>query len=129
VPPAPILRASLLVALASAPAACGRTPPDLPERGPTVDGWIYAYGLCSFKCHRLDECGLAGDSSQQACEDACIDEALDTLPDDPCWAEQIELRRCIVRETTCDGVEDEELTSGLEAACEHREQELEACAS
>lgn len=125
----PLPRATLLVAFASALAACGRTPPELLERGPTVDGWIYAYGFCSFKCYRLDECGLAGDVSQEACEDACIDDALETLADDPCWAQWIELRRCHVRRTDCEHVEAEEPTPSADAMCERRAEELDACES
>lgn len=117
----------MALALASALLACGRGPVHLPIEGPTVDAEIYALGFCSFKCYRLDQCGLTGGVPKQTCEQTCIDDALDTLPDDPCWAEQIELRRCIVRETACEGVEDEELPSGSEAVCEHRQQELTAC--
>lgn len=121
--------AALAVALASALSACGRTPIDLPERSPTVDAEIYALGFCSFKCYRLDQCGLAGGVSTEACEQTCIADALESLPEDPCWAEQIEVRRCWVREAACDGVEDEVLSADWETACEHREQELDACES
>jgi hypothetical protein len=126
-PTASTCRAALIVALASALLACGRTPIVLPDEGPTVDGWIYALGFCSFKCYRLDQCDLA-DEPKETCEATCIDDALDTLPDDPCWAEQIELRRCLVREAACDGVDDEELPTGSDA-CEHRQQDLDACES
>lgn len=117
---------ALAVALASALLACGRTPIVLPDEGPTVDPWIYALGLCSLKCYRLDQCGLAVEP-KETCEAECIDEALETLPDDPCWAKQIEVRRCWVRRAECDGVADEELPAGSEAVCEHREEELDAC--
>jgi hypothetical protein len=127
VPPASLLRATLLVAFASALAACGRTPPDLRDRGPTVDGWIYAYGFCSFKCHRLEQCGLAGEVSRDACETACIDDALETLSGDPCWAQWIELRRCHVRRTDCEDVEAEAPTPSARAQCERRAEELDAC--
>lgn len=123
-------RGSLALALTSTLLGCGRGPVDLPTRGPTVDAEVYAHGFCSFKCYRLDECGLTGSISNQTCEQTCIDDALEIPPgDDPCWAEQIELRRCIVRETTCEGVEDEELPAGFELACEHRAEQLEACGS
>lgn len=117
---------ALAVALAWALSACGRTPIVLPDDGPTVDAEIYAFGFCSLKCYRLDQCDLTGGVPKETCEQTCIDDALVTLPDDPCWAEQIELRRCWVRETACDGVDDEELPAGSDA-CEHREQELDAC--
>lgn len=127
-PTAATLRAAL-AALALALLACGRGPVDLPLTGPTVPADIYAFGFCSLKCWRLDECDLTGGIPKQTCEQTCVDEALETLPGDPCWAEQIELRRCLVRETTCDGVADEELPAGAEAVCDHRERELDACAS
>lgn len=123
--PAP--RAALAAAFASALLACGRTPITLPDETPTVDPYIYALGFCSLKCYRLDQCALAT-QSKDACEDACIDDALETLPDDPCWAEQIELRRCSVREAECDGVADEVLPAGSNA-CDHRQQQLDACDS
>jgi hypothetical protein len=109
--------------------ACGRSPVHEYPDSPSVDAEVYAHGFCSFKCYRLDQCDLTGGIPKQTCEQTCIDEALETLPDDPCWAEQIELRRCIVREAACDGVEDEELPSGSEAECEHRAEQLEACGS
>ncbi len=91
-----------------------------------VGGWIYAYGFCSHKCYRLDECGLAVES-KDACERACIDEALETLDSDPCWAQQMELRRRFVLEAQCDGVDDEELPAGAAAVCDEREGELLEC--
>ena len=120
---------ALAMALAAALLACGRTPVQLPDEGPTVDANIYALGLCSFKCWRLDQCDLTGGVPQQTCEQTCIDDALETLPDDPCWAEQIEVRRCLVREAACEGVDDEELAPGSEAVCDHRRQLLDACDS
>jgi hypothetical protein len=125
-PPAPRSRAALVVALASALLACGRTPIVLPDEGPTVDAEIYALGFCSLKCYRLDQCDLTAGIPKEACEQTCIDDALDTLPDDPCWAAQIELRRCWVREAACDGVADEELPAGSDA-CDHRQLLLDAC--
>ncbi len=127
-PTAPTSRAALALslALASALASCGRTPIDLPNPGPTVDAWVYALGLCSFKCYRLAQCDLTMGIPKETCEETCIDDALESLPDDPCWAEQIEVRRCWVREAECDGVADEELPAGS-PACERREQQLDAC--
>lgn len=124
----PIVSRLSVLAMVLAPTllACGRTPIILPNEGPTVDPWIYALGFCSFKCYRLEQCGLAVEP-RDACETTCIDDALETLPDDPCWAEQIEVRRCWVRNADCDGVVDEELPAGSEAVCEHREQVLDAC--
>ena len=107
--------------------ACGRSPIDPPDQGPTVDATIYALGFCSLKCWRLEECGLADGATQDDCEDSCIDDALDALPGDPCWAEWIELRRCRVLEATCTGVEDEELPVDAQQACDERQQQLEAC--
>lgn len=109
--------------------ACGRGPVDLPIAGPTVGAEIYALGFCSLKCYRLDECGLTGGISKETCEQTCVDDALETVPTDRCWAEQIELRRCVVRETSCEGVEDEELPAGSEGLCVHRQQQLDACGS
>ena len=107
--------------------ACLRDPIRDLDDSPTVDAGIYALGFCSHKCYRLDQCDLTGGIPKQTCERSCVDEALQIFPSDPCWAEQIEVRRCIVRETTCDGVEDEELPSGSETVCDHRQQELDAC--
>jgi hypothetical protein len=126
-PAAATNRAAVALVLAATLVSCGRGPVYLPFDGPTVDADVYALGFCSLKCYRLDQCGLAGGTSKEACEQTCVDEALETLPGDPCWAEQIELRRCVVRETTCDGVADEELPAGSEAVCAHRQRELDAC--
>ena len=124
-----LARAALAVALAIHSAACGRSPPGEPDRGPTVDGAIYALGFCSLKCWRLEQCGLADPSAQDDCEAACVDDALDTLPDDPCWAEWIELRRCRVLEATCAGVDDEELPADMDDICDERQQRLDTCES
>lgn len=124
---APMFRAVLVAAFAAGSGSCGRGPVDLPTDGPGVRGDIYALGFCSLKCYRLDQCSLTGGIPKQTCEQTCIDDALETLPDDPCWAEQIELRRCIVRETACDGVEDEELPAESEDLCEHRQRVIDEC--
>jgi hypothetical protein len=108
-------------------AACGRSPIDEPDRGPTVDAMVYALGFCSLECWRIEQCGLESTTSTEECEDACIDDALDALPGDPSWAEWIELRRCRVLEATCDGVGDEQLPPGAEAVCDLRQQRLDAC--
>jgi hypothetical protein len=120
---------ALALALTAALLACGRTPIILPDEGPTVDAEIYALGFCSFKCWRLDQCDLTGGVPKETCEHTCIDDALATLPGDACWAEQIEVRRCLVREAACEGVDDEELPAGAEAVCDHRQQQLDACDS
>lgn len=121
------MRAVLVTACVAGLGSCGRGPVDLPSDGPGVRGDIYALGFCSLKCYRLDQCGLTGGIPKATCEQTCVDDALETLPDDPCWAEQIELRRCIVRETACDRIEDEELPAGSEDLCEHRQHELDEC--
>lgn len=123
--PASSFRAALAMALACGLLTCGRTPIVLPHEGPTVDAHIYALGFCSLKCYRLEQCGLA-DEPRQTCENACIEDAVESVPNDPCWAEWIEVRRCWVRRAECDGVGDEELPVGS-TLCEHREQELDAC--
>jgi len=120
---------ALATLLASAPLACGRTPIDLPNDGPTVGAEIYALGFCSLKCYRIDQCGLAGGVPKETCQQECIDDALRVLPVDPCWAEWIEVRRCWVRETDCDGLEDEELPANADFVCDRRERELDACES
>jgi len=126
-PAAPLRRWAFATMLLLASGSCGRSPVHLVDEGPTIDPWIYALGVCSLKCYRLDQCGLATES-QEVCEAECIDDALELLPDDPCWSEQLELRRCSIRETECSGVADEELPAGSDA-CDHREQDLAACSS
>ena len=125
VPAATSSLCATLMVLLLLPAACGRTPIDVQEQASLVDPWVYALGLCSLKCFRLEECGVATQSKVQ-CEDACIEEALFT-PDDGCWSEWIEARRCRVRYAECRDVEDEELGAGLAGLCSERQAELDVC--
>lgn len=97
--------------------ACGRSPVELSDDGPAVDPLVYALGFCSMKCWRLDACRL-GNIPTRECEQVCIDDAVEPLPDDPCWAEWMELRCCRVLETACEGVADERLVGDLEGICE-----------
>ncbi len=107
-------------------AACQRAPLEPNDDGPTIDARGYAHGFCSLKCYRLAECGL-DEASTPSCADECVDEAVNALPLDPCWAEWIELRRCSVLNASCDGIADEMLPAGSETICERREQGLGAC--
>lgn len=118
---------SLAVATLACLLACSRGPIQPEPDGPTVDAELYATGFCSLKCYRLAQCGLADEADHEACEDACIDDAVESLPGDPCWAEWIEARRCRVRETTCDGVADENPPDPPVSLCEHRESLLDQC--
>jgi len=116
---------SLLIAMLWMVASCGRTPVVLGDEPPLVDPWVYALGLCALKCFRLDQCGLAL-HPRDACVDACIEEALDT-PDDGCWSQWIEARRCRVRYAECQDIEEEVRAPDFESICAEREAAYEAC--
>ena len=104
--------------------ACHRQLGEPEDERLTVDAEVVARGLCSLKCYRLGECGLAPDDS---CEDTCVEEALDALPGDPCWTQWIEVRRCGVRWATCDGVADETIPPSAESTCAPKLDRLAQC--
>lgn len=109
-------------------AACTRGPIDDPgDEGPTVDADIYARGFCSLRCWRLEECGLDEGVAHEQCEEACVDDAVAALPDDPCWAEAIELRRCVVRWSACGDVPEESAPVGPGTTCAPQADALDAC--
>jgi hypothetical protein len=109
---------------------CHRGPLE-PDDGLTVDAEVYAFGFCALRCFRLDECGFEGGTPYGEpaglCEEECVDELLETVRDDPCWSEEVELRRCIVDEVECDGLPDEDLPLGAGSPCEDDAATLDAC--
>src|SRR5687768_14809753 len=108
--------------------ACGPGPiMDEGDDGPTVDANVYAQGFCSLRCWRLGECGLAAGVPAQECEMDCVDEALAQLAEDPCWAECIEQRRCLVRWSACEEVLEEDAPTGPGTPCEEQTDDLDAC--
>ena len=119
-------RLVLLVVALAVPSACSRGPITPEDEGPFVDAELYARGFCAQRCYRLDECGLPGAEDREQCKLECTEDALTTLETDACWEAQIELRRCIVVEATCEFVEDEDMpVEGTR--CEARQAELDAC--
>lgn len=81
------------------------------------------------KLARDERAGGAADQGipHHDCEAACVDEALAELPDDPCWAEAIELRRCLVRGSACEDVPEETAPAGPGTTCEPTAADLDAC--
>jgi hypothetical protein len=119
-------RCAWLAYAAFALLGCTRDPISPDDEGPFVDAERYARGLCAQRCYRLDECDLQGAEDREQCKVECTDDALTTLESDPCWEAQLELRRCIMVEATCEFVADEDLpVAGTR--CEARELDLRMC--
>ena len=107
--------------------ACARGPVgEEADEGPTIDAEHYVGGFCSFKCWRLEECGGSESAAPEDCEAPCVEDALEALPEDPCWADGVEVRRCAVRYAECPDVRDETLPAGSDA-CDPKLERLEAC--
>ena len=119
----PRLARGLLVALLLA-VACQREPLD-EDQGPTIDPEVYALGVCSLRCWRQTQCGEPA-SAEPACADACIDDAIGALPDDPCWAQWMELRRCSIKAATCEMLAAVDIVED-NAACPPFANELASC--
>jgi hypothetical protein len=115
----------LVVLMLFAP-SCARDPISEGPDGPVIDARPYAEGYCSLRCYRVEECGLDPDVSREACEQACYDDAIDAL-DDPCWVEEIELDRCVVREMSCDDVAQDHPEIADGSPCEAWRDRLDAC--
>ena len=122
------LRSGLCVLAALVGFACSRGPIEPDDDRLRVDAETYARGLCSLKCYRVEECGLASQTAEE-CKAECVDEALETVAGDPCWAQWIEERRCHVEKSSCENVLDESPGPAAEAACERRSEQLSSCES
>ena len=118
-------RALVTAAAATLLLACHRDPIQPADDRLTVDATVYARGLCSLKCYRLTECPEHAPAAD--CEQGCIDEALENLAGDPCWAEWIEVRRCGVRWSQCAEVPDETIPADAPESCAARVEQLAQC--
>ena len=118
---------ALVLAVLALGAACARGPiGEEADEGPTIDAELYASGFCSFKCWRLQECGGSEGAAPEVCEAPCVEDALEALPEDPCWADAIEVRRCAVRYAECPDIHDETLPAGSDA-CDPKLERLDGC--
>lgn len=125
--PGQSLVATVALSLCLVVVGCFReTIPIAREEGPTVDARPYSEGLCSFRCARLQECNEL-QIELAACQDDCVEDALATLFDDPCWVETMELRRCVARKMSCDAITADELPDEPGTPCDDWLDNLEAC--
>lgn len=116
----------VLAAVALATSACLRDPLDDRPDGPTVDGRIYAEGVCSLRCWRLEQCN-ALDEPLDKCTTACRDEALESIFVDPCWVETLEVRRCVAQRLSCEQVIDDAIPDSHDSPCEQWLDHLDTC--
>lgn len=84
---------------------CTGCAPDVPvDDGDGADAEVYARAVCENLCTKYEECAPVPESFGTCVASECVDMFFEKFedPDEPCFVEEVELKRCWTERESCD---------------------------